>query len=103
MRDVRLPEVFLEKGGTEVAPMSTTADLRTAVRYAASRSSVLLRLLADSFITRGADISYLSAFPSESEYLYPPLAYLKPARTKPVVYQRGEKLKFVVIDVVPYM
>ena len=68
-----------------------------------SRSSVLLRLLADSFITRGADISYLSAFPSESEYLYPPLAYLKPARTKPVVYQRGEKLKFVVIDVVPYM
>ena len=30
------------------------------------------------FMSRGADISFLSAFPAEREYLYPPLTYLRP-------------------------
>ena len=65
------PPAFFKEGGTEYAPMSTTNDLSVAVRYSASRSSVLLRMVTKSFIERGADISYLSAFPAEAEVLFP--------------------------------
>ena len=65
------PPAFFKEGGTEHAPMSTTNDLSVAVRYSASRSSVLLRMVTKSFIERGADISYLSAFPEEAEVLFP--------------------------------
>ena len=58
--------------------MSTTSDLEVAMRYSASSNSVILRLCTDSFMDRGADISYLSAFPAEREILFPPLTYLKP-------------------------
>ena len=66
-----VPPAFFKEGGTEYAPMSTTNDLSVAVRYSASRSSVLLRMVTKSFIERGADISYLSAFPDEAEVLFP--------------------------------
>ena len=39
------PPAFFKEGGTEHAPMSTTNDLSVAVRYSASRSSVLLRMV----------------------------------------------------------
>ena len=54
---------------TAVAPatMSTTPKLEVALRYAASASPILLRLHTRSFIERGADISFCSAFPDESE------------------------------------
>jgi len=102
MRDVKLPPSFLTFGGTEVAPMSTTADLKVAVRYSQSSCSVLLRLRIDSFITCGADISYLSAFPAESEYLYPPLPYLKPTGDKPISVTCGDST-FTVVDVEPHI
>merc|ERR1712093_690848 len=101
MRDVNLPREFLEHGGTEVAPMSTTSDLSVAVRYSLSANSVLLRLETDSFITRGADVSYVSAFPSENEYLYPPLVYLKLSGDPPVKLRVGGH-QFAVLNVVPY-
>ena len=66
-----MPEEFLKKGGTELAPMSTTSDLKVAVQYSQGVNAVLLRLRTDSFINRGPDISFLSAFPGESEYLFP--------------------------------
>jgi hypothetical protein len=66
-----VPPAFGREGGTELAPMSTTAELAVAARYSASRSCVLLRLNTKSFIERGADLSYLSAFPAESEVLFP--------------------------------
>jgi hypothetical protein len=47
--------------------MSTTFDLKTAVKYSASRDAVLLRLRTSNFLMRGADITYLSAFPGERE------------------------------------
>ena len=85
-----VPPAFFKEGGTEYAPMSTTNDLSVAVRYSASRSSVLLRMVTKSFIERGADISYLSAFPGEAEVLFPPLTYLKPTgRTEDVASHRG--------------
>ena len=96
-----VPPAFFKEGGTEYAPMSTTNDLSVAVRYSASRSSVLLRMVTKSFIERGADISYLSAFPGEAEVLFPPLTYLKPSgRTEDV--DTGDA-SFTIIDVVPRM
>ena len=82
--------------------MSTTADLNVAVRYSMSANSVLLRLATDSFIKCGADISYLSAFPAESEYLYPPLTFLQPTGAKPV-HIKLAMCDFLVVDVEPHI
>ena len=71
MKDVTTPTEFLAKGGTELAPMSTTSDLRIAMEYSASSNAVLLRLRTRSFMQRGPDISFLSAFPAEREFLFP--------------------------------
>merc|ERR1719506_240193 len=49
MKDVTAPAGFMELGGTELAPMSTTSDLSVAMRYSASVRAVLLRLITDSF------------------------------------------------------
>ena len=46
---------------------------------------------------RGVDLEFLSAFPHEKEQLYPPLAYLKPLRKKPIVIQMGESTYQVVL------
>ena len=50
----------------------------TAMRYAASASPMLLRLKLRSFMECGADISFLSAFPAESEVVYPPMTFILP-------------------------
>ena len=39
---------------------------------------LLLKFCTDSFIERGANLAYLSAFPEEEECLFPPLTYMKP-------------------------
>lgn len=78
MAGMTLDDAFLTEGGTELAPMSTTASLEVAMKYSASASALLLRIKTESFMERGPDISFLSAFPEEREFLYPPLTYLKP-------------------------
>ena len=67
--------------------MSTTSSLKIAMEYSASENSLLLRLFTSSFMVRGPDISFLSAFPAEKEYLFPPLTYLKPTGRAEVVGQ----------------
>ena len=69
---------FLRSGGVECAPMSTTSSLRVALQYAASAAPLVFRLRTESFMERGADLAFLSAFPLEAELLYPPLTYLRP-------------------------
>lgn len=79
MRDMKLEEDFAQKGGTEFAMMSTTKDLSIAVQYGSGGNTCLLvKITTEDFKTRGADLTYLSAFPGEREYLFPPLTYLKP-------------------------
>ena len=75
---------FLLHGGTEQAFMSTTRDLRVAVRYCLSQQSVIFKIVTKGFMEMGADVQWLSAFPGESEILYPPLTYLKPTGSKQV-------------------
>ena len=91
---------FLRDGGTELAPMSTTSSLKVAVQYSASQASVLLRLRTSSFMSRGADISFVSAFQAESEYLFPPLTYLKVEAEHEVTIGT---LKYRVVDVQPML
>ena len=47
---------------------------------------------------RGADISFLSAFPGEREYLFPPLTYLQPT-SKTSMTLNG--VAYVVLQVEP--
>jgi len=79
VRDFDLSDEFKERGGTELAPMSTSMSQSVAAEYATrnnARYSLLLRLNASSFMDSGCDISFLSAFPEEQEFLYPPGTYL---------------------------
>ena len=100
LKGVRVAEDFIEQGGTELAPMSTTSDLKVALKYAVSEHSVLLRLRTRSSMERGADIAWLSAFPSEAECLFPPLTYLQPVGESEVAL--GD-VNFRVIVVEPRM
>ena len=73
IKGVKAPEEFLRKGGTELAPMSSTCDLRVAARYAGGVPDALLfMLLVDNFMQEGADLTFLSAFPQERETRHPP-------------------------------
>ena len=103
MKDVAAPDSFMADGGTELAPMSTTSDLSVALRYSASRTMtsdhVLLRLITDSFYDRGPNVSFLSAFPNEAEYLFPPLTYLQPTGRTETVSASG--MSYQVVDVKP--
>ena len=71
---------FFKEGGTNGAPMSTSRDLITAVKYAASESMLVLKIKTTNFRQRGADIGFLSAFPQEKEILYPPRTFLQPIK-----------------------
>ena len=105
-----IPPEFLAKGGTELAPMSTTCNLKVALQYAASENAVILRLRTRGFLGRGADIAFLSCFPAESEVLFPPLTYLCPVREPdengveqpkpPLVISIGPAT-FTIVDVQP--
>ena len=104
--EMRSEEAFFEEGGTEAAPLSTTSSLEVALSYGAATSTTLMRLSTTSFIQRGADLSYLSAFPQEQECLYPPLTYLQPAGAPldvKVELGEGESIVYTVVAVVPHI
>ena len=85
--------------------MSATASMQIALRYAISNNSLRFKIVTNSFMERGVDLSYLSCFPQEAETLYPPLTYLKPlGRPREVtVTEDGVSLTFTVIDVAPHV
>jgi hypothetical protein len=106
LRNVKVSQEFMHHGGTELAFMSTTTDLRVAVRYSLSRHSVLLKVSAPNFMSLGADLQWLSAFPGEAEMLFPPLTYLQPTgRTDRVdaMDSNGNPVTFTIVEVTPYI
>ena len=99
-----LPADFVALGGTEKAPMSTTTSLEVAVRYSASQAPMLMHLRTPNFMQRGADISFLSAFPAEAEVLFPPLTFMQVVCTREVEVPRetgDRRVKYTVVEVVP--
>ena len=101
MRNANIPEEFTKLGGTELAPMSTTSDLRVAMAYSASKNALILRLNTSSFMERGADIGFLSAFPDEKEILYPPLTFLRPTGAKQTIVVGDANVP--IMEVIPSM
>ena len=88
--------------------MSTTTDLSVAVCYGQSPRSLVFKIVTKGFMTRGADIGFLSAFPSEHEYLFPPLTYLQPTDRPSELVRvtpkgESEPLEFRVVEVEPVM
>jgi len=78
LSDMAMPDAFLQSGGTELAPMSTTFDLDIAVNYAAGgQRATVMRVHNTDWTMRGADVSFLSCFPGEEESLFPPLTFMK--------------------------
>ncbi len=62
---------------------------------------MLLRLTIENFLQYGADIAFLSAFPGEAEYLFPPLTYLSPTGETETL--EVDDAVFHVVDVEPNM
>jgi thiol-disulfide isomerase/thioredoxin len=98
-RDTQSTEEFMDAGGTELAPMSTTADVGVAVGYAVRNSttcrSLLFRIVTDNNLQRGADLKWLSMFPGEAETLFPPLTYLQSTGRHQVVREGAYELSVV--------
>ena len=60
---------------------------------------ILFKLQTNSFMDRGADLQYLSAFPAEAEVLFPPLTFLRP--TGVTTHKKFGLASFTVIEVEP--
>ncbi len=54
--NTQISEAFMHQGGTELAFMSTTTDLRVAVRYSVSQHSLLFKIVAPNFMALGAKL-----------------------------------------------
>ncbi len=84
---------------TQLAPMSTTTDISTAISYSISPQSLIFKILTKNKLQRGADLSFLSAAPTEAEVLFPPLTYLQPTgRTQTIELNNHH---FTVVEVTP--
>jgi hypothetical protein len=103
MQNRRLGAGFEQQGGTELAFLSTTSDLRVALAYSLSQNSLFFKIVADSWLSLGVDVQWLSAFPAESEKVYPPLTFLKPTgRTETLQVERESRLMSItVVEVRP--
>lgn len=75
MANVKVMDEFMRVGGTELAPMSTSLSKQTALSYARSDTPLVFRYDTRG-LTRGCSIDFLSVYPGEQEFLYPPLTYL---------------------------
>jgi hypothetical protein len=103
MRGMRVATDFARHGGTELAPMSTTTELKVALLYSQClEGSLLFKLRTNSFMARGASITFLSAFPTEEEVLFPPLTYLQPTRKQEEI-KLSPTRTVLVVEVVPHL
>jgi hypothetical protein len=99
MKNLKPSDEFKTLGGTELAPMSTTTDIKTAVEYSLSSESLIFMIVTQNALQRGASLSWLSAFPTEEEICFPPLTYLQTTGRKQVVEING--MRFTIVQVAP--
>ena len=113
LRDTAVTDAFLERGGSELSTMSSTSNLDVAMQYASAECAadcdvhgeghvhacMMLKLRTESFMQRGASIKSFSCFPSEDEFLYPPLTYLQPTGKQTSIAYKNRIVN--VIEVVP--
>lgn len=87
---------FKEEGGTELSCMSTSRSRDVALAYAVGTSPLVFRLEAKG-LALGVSIRFLSIYPKEEEYLYPPLTLL--TQDGEVVEEDGVKI----VTIIPQM
>ena len=61
MKDLDTSDEFDRRGGTELAPMATTTQLKVALEYSEARTSLLFKLRTDSFMGRGASVRAMAS------------------------------------------
>ena len=97
---------------TELGFMSATTQLTLAVRYALNQykqdqDMLLFKIRVPDFMSAGAKLAWLSAFPQEDEVLYPPLTFLKPTGKVDHMDFRcqcdGSQIRITVVEVVPHI
>ena len=66
-----------------------------AVNFAVSELPLVFKFETTDFTSRGADISFLSAYPDEQEALYPPLTYLRSVKAETETEDVGGKSMLV--------
>ena len=98
LKNVQMQDEFMQDGGTELAPMSTTTDVKVAIQYSMSDNCILFKLLTKSSMERGADLRFLSAFPGESEVLYKPLTYLQPVGAPKKIELAGRPITVIEVE-----
>jgi len=87
-----LPKMMLKRdalqarGGIELAMMSCTTNKDVALEYARRREgkgqAAVVFEMEQGFVDRGADLSWLSIYPEEAEFLFPPLTALEISSTR---------------------
>lgn len=108
MGNMRATHNFLKEGGSELAPCSSTSDLDIAIRYAKKwqdddghdgQAALIFRIIVDGWLDQGPDLSFLSAFPHEKEFTYPPLTFFRPVgKMERLIYNGTE---FTILDAKP--
>ena len=95
---------FLARGGTELAPMSTSTSQQRAFMYGESRCPLIFKYLTKG-LGRGSSLQFLSLYPKEEEYLYPPLTFLQPVQNglQRVDDEVGDGATFTILHVSPQM
>lgn len=97
MQDMAInQDSFLRRGGTELAAMSTSGSRAVASAYAASATPLIFRYKTRG-LNRGCSIEFLSVYPKEREYLYPPLTYLQPEGGT----HRRDDNGYLIVDITP--
>ena len=76
MRDTILTNEFKDHGGAELSPMSTSRSKEVALRYADSTCPLVFQYITKGMDRPGVSLDFLSMYPKEKEYLYPPMAYV---------------------------
>ena len=103
MSNRKVFETFMQDGGTELAPMSTTSELWVALKYSqGGETATILWLRSSNFMDRGVDLAWISAYPHEQEFLYPALTYLKPINKEPLICVVGN-VRYQIVEVAPQM
>jgi hypothetical protein len=105
MKNMKVDEIFMSVGGTEMAVMSTTSDKEVAVKYAKSESALVFKYTTLG-LTRGVKIQFLSLYPKEVEYVYPTLTFLSfvgDTEEETVTIVEEEKAVTINVTIVPVM
>ncbi len=80
--DTQVTDEFKKLGGSEAAPMSTSTYLLVscgyAVRMGETNGGLLMKIITNNNLQRGADLTFLSMFPGEAETLFPQLTFVQP-------------------------